>query len=104
MHIRELPWIEPVTAIQSLAGRPYLTFLDSAAQIASLGRYSYVACDPFTTFVITEGQAYRNGEGADIYIIRVDPFMDELRGHPRFEALAEKIVPAREFKGATASK
>ena len=42
-------------------------------------------------------QAYHNGEGADIYIIRVDPFMDELRGHPRFEALAEKIVPAREF-------
>ena len=42
-------------------------------------------------------QAYHNGEGADIYIIRVDPFMDDLRGHPRFEALAEKIVPAREF-------
>ena len=37
-------------------------------------------------------RAYRNGEGADIYIIRVDPFLDELRGHPRFEALAEKIV------------
>ena len=50
-------------------------------------------------------QAYRNGEGADIYIIRVDPFLDELRGHPRFEALAEKIVPAREFaKAATTSK
>lgn len=27
-----------------------------------------------------------------------------LRGDPRFEALAEKIVPAREFKGATTSK
>jgi TolB-like protein/TPR repeat protein len=50
-------------------------------------------------------QAYRNGEGADIYIIRVDPFLDELRGDPRFEALAEKIVPARQFaKGATTSK
>ena len=50
-------------------------------------------------------RAYRNGEGADIYIIRVDPFLDELRGHPRFEALAEKIVPAREFaRAATTSK
>ena len=50
-------------------------------------------------------QAYRNGEGADIYVIRVDPFLDELRGHPRFEALAEKIVPAREFaKETTPSK
>lgn len=47
-------------------------------------------------------QAYRNGEGADIYIIRVDPFLDELRGHSRFEALAEKIVPAREFAKASA--
>ena len=44
-------------------------------------------------------QAYGNGEGADIYIMRVDPFLDELRGHPRFEALAEKIIPAREFAG-----
>jgi TolB-like protein/Tfp pilus assembly protein PilF len=45
-------------------------------------------------------RAYRNGESADICIIRVDPFLDDLRGHPRFEALAEKILPAREF-GAT---
>ena len=42
-------------------------------------------------------RAYHNGEGADICIIRVDPFMDDLRGHPRFDALAEKILPAREF-------
>ena len=50
-------------------------------------------------------RAYRNGEGDDIYIIRVDPFLDDLRGHPRFEALAEKIIPAREFaKAATSSK
>ena len=50
-------------------------------------------------------RAYRNGEGADIYIIRVDPFLDELRGYPRFEVLAEKIVPAHEFaKSATPSK
>ncbi len=50
-------------------------------------------------------RAYRNGEGNDIYIIRVDPLLDDLRGHPRFEALAEKILPAREFNSqSTASK
>jgi hypothetical protein len=50
-------------------------------------------------------RAYRNGKGADIYIIRVGPFLDELRGHPRFEALAEKIVPAHELaKSAAPSK
>jgi tetratricopeptide (TPR) repeat protein len=47
-------------------------------------------------------RAYRNGEGNDIYIIKVDPMLDDLRGGPRFEALAEKIVPAREFARAAA--
>src|SRR5580704_9403082 len=62
MHIRELHWIEPVTAMRSLAERPHLTFLDSAAKHESLGRYSYVACDPFSTYIIAEGQATCNGE------------------------------------------
>jgi tetratricopeptide (TPR) repeat protein len=37
--------------------------------------------------------------------IRIDPFLNPLHGDARFEALAEKIVPAREFaRGATTSK
>jgi hypothetical protein len=31
-------------------------------------------------------------------VIRVDQFLDPLHGDPRFEALAEKIVPARVFR------
>jgi len=42
-------------------------------------------------------RAYREGAGNDLFTIKVDPMLDDLRGHPRFEALAEKIVPAREF-------
>jgi len=42
--------------------------------------------------------------GPDNPYIRVHPFLDPLRGDPRFEALAEKVVPAREFKGAIDSK
>ena len=49
-------------------------------------------------------QSYQDRAGADIGWIRVDPIFDPLHGDPRFEAVAEKIVPAAEFKGATASK
>ena len=49
-------------------------------------------------------QSYQDRAGADIGWIRVDPLFDPLHGDPRFEALAEKIVPAAEFKSATASK
>ncbi|MCK1520450.1 aminodeoxychorismate synthase, component I, partial [Bradyrhizobium sp. 17] len=46
MHVRELQWIEPIKAVQRLAHRPHLSFLDSAATHELLGRYSYVTCDP----------------------------------------------------------
>src|SRR5262249_25674296 len=46
-------------------------------------------------------RAYRERAAADVGNIRIDPMLDELRGNPRFEALAEKIVPLREFREAT---
>jgi len=49
-------------------------------------------------------RAYRENDGNDIYNIRVDPLLDDLRGDQRFDALAEKIIPKREFKSQTASK
>jgi adenylate cyclase len=49
-------------------------------------------------------QGYREHDGFNIGPIRVDPLLAPLHGDPRFEALAEKIVPAAEFKSATASK
>jgi len=49
-------------------------------------------------------RAYRENDGGDVYNIRIDPMLDDLRGDARFEALAEKIIPAREFKSQTASK
>lgn len=62
MYARELSWIEPVTAMRCLAHRPYLTFFDSAAKHESLGRYSYLACDPFSSYVIADGRASCNGK------------------------------------------
>ena len=49
-------------------------------------------------------ESYRERDGNNIAAIRVDPSLAPLHGNPRFEALAEKIVPAAEFKGATAAK
>jgi TolB-like protein/class 3 adenylate cyclase/Flp pilus assembly protein TadD len=49
-------------------------------------------------------QSYQDRAGADIGWIRVDSLLDPLHGDPGFEALAEKIVPAREFSHGTTSK
>ncbi|HEY4281970.1 MAG TPA: tetratricopeptide repeat protein [Chthoniobacterales bacterium] len=49
-------------------------------------------------------EAYRERDGDSIAAIRVDPLLIPLRGDPRFEALAEKIVPAAQFKGSSTSK
>ncbi|WP_456769719.1 aminodeoxychorismate synthase component I [Bradyrhizobium sp. USDA 3650] len=61
MYVLELQWIDPVAAMRRLAHRPHLTFLDSAAMHESLGRYSYLTCDPFGTYVIVDGGASYNG-------------------------------------------
>ena len=44
-------------------------------------------------------RAYKNGEGNDIYTIKVDPMLDDLRGQPRFEALVQKVIEPK--AGAT---
>ena len=49
-------------------------------------------------------EGYRDRDGNGVGPIRIDPLLKRLHGDARFEALAEKIVPAREFKGSTVSK
>jgi len=42
-------------------------------------------------------QSYRDRDGFAVGTIRVDPLLEPLYGDPRFEALAEKIVRAKDF-------
>jgi TolB-like protein/Flp pilus assembly protein TadD len=49
-------------------------------------------------------ESYRERDGFNIGPIRIDPLLTPLHGDPRFEALAEKIVPAREFGTKTTPK
>ena len=46
-------------------------------------------------------RAYQRGETNYLFRVKVDPILDDLRGNLRFEALAEKIVPAREFRASS---
>jgi tetratricopeptide (TPR) repeat protein len=49
-------------------------------------------------------QGYSDLNGYELTSIRVDPFLAPLHRDPRFEALAEKILPRREFKGTVVSE
>jgi serine/threonine-protein kinase len=46
-------------------------------------------------------KGYQERDGFNIGPIRVDPLLTPLRGDPRFQALAEKIVPTREFRASS---
>ncbi len=61
MWTRQLGWIEPFEAMQRLACLPRVSLLDSAMIHPTLGRYSYLAADPFGIFTVEEG-AFWNGD------------------------------------------
>lgn len=70
---REIEWLEPLEAVQRLACGHRLAFLDSAVGQAELGRWSYVAVDPFGIFSILDGIARWNDAPMD------GPPLDALR-------------------------
>ena len=40
-------------------------------------------------------RAYRDRAGNDIVFIKVNPMLDDLRGHPPFEALVQKVFSGK---------
>jgi tetratricopeptide (TPR) repeat protein len=80
-------------------------------QLKELSRQRYVSAYSFVVVYLGLGdkeealrwleQSYQNRAGSDVGWIRVDSLLDPLHGDPRFEALAEKIVPAAQFRAAS---
>jgi para-aminobenzoate synthetase component 1 len=54
MHVIEIDSCDPPAAAYALRDLPFLTFLDSAMADRKLGRYSFVAADPFARFEALE--------------------------------------------------
>ena len=61
MPLVEIHDMNPLEAANRLASRSRLSFLDSAMPHATLGRWSYLACDPVGVFRIQQGGATWNG-------------------------------------------
>ncbi|MEX0807727.1 MAG: aminodeoxychorismate synthase component I [Dongiaceae bacterium] len=60
--VDETDWRAPETLVAALPTAPGTVFLDSAMSHPELGRWSYLAFDPFGHFMVRDGQAIWNGE------------------------------------------
>ncbi|ACA14641.1 para-aminobenzoate synthase, subunit I [Methylobacterium sp. 4-46] len=84
MWTRPLPLLDPIAAASRLRGRRGLALLDSAMRHPDLGRYSYVAADPFREIRVRDGRTLLDGvpaEGPPLAAIRraLAPYRAERR-------------------------
>lgn len=61
MLVQELPTIDMAALAERLKGLPHVAFLDSAMRHASLGRYSYLAADPYDVLEVGADGAVLGG-------------------------------------------
>ena len=87
----EIPYLDPLLAFQPFAADPYSIFIDSALTDERLGRYSFIAADPFQTLTSKNGIVKVSNR-----IIKGDPFeilrqelakypLEHRAGLPRFQ-------------------
>ncbi|WP_350333731.1 aminodeoxychorismate synthase component I [Coralliovum pocilloporae] len=58
MYAVEIRQRDPEQLVEALMHLPYLVFLDSAMRHDTLGRYSFIAADPFGVFSVQDGTAF----------------------------------------------
>ncbi len=64
---REVEWRDPLSAFEAVAHREWPILLDSAGPIGPRSRWSFLACDPFSTLLSEDGKVIRDGrEAAEI--------------------------------------
>jgi para-aminobenzoate synthetase component 1 len=70
--------------VRKLSPLPRLAFLDSAMTDPQLGRYSYVAADPFAEFRVRDGRAFWNGRMlADAPLVALDRLLAQMPSQAR---------------------
>jgi para-aminobenzoate synthetase component I len=57
-HAREIAYREPSALALRLRGERHVTLFESALRQERLGRYSFLACNPSSTLVVQDGQAF----------------------------------------------
>src|SRR5262245_42543436 len=56
--VHEIPFEDPLKIYAQFASRPWALWIDSASQQDLLGRYSYIALDPFFTLTSKNGKIF----------------------------------------------
>lgn len=93
MWLQKIDLKDPLVAANILSSRPYFAFLDSAMHQDKLGRYSYIAVDPFARLTVCGDQAYWNSVPE-----KGDP-LELLQRHLAQFAFDEKIERRFPFQG-----
>lgn len=65
MVVHELPTTDMTALAERLLGLPYVAFLDSAMPHVALGRFSYLAADPYDVLTVDERGATLGGRPLD---------------------------------------
>ena len=64
----------------------------------------YLALDDKERAIDELERAYRERAGGDVYRVKVDPMLDDLRGSPRFEALVQTVFASKNTEAESAEQ
>ena len=95
-------WV--TASVYDRRGLPPGAAIEGPAIVEQLDTTTFLGLGDRAATLTALEKSFEELNGNTLEYIRTDPFLDPLHGDPRFEALAEKIVPAREFGTKTTSK